>query len=470
MMRRIFYLLCLLLFSAGRTEAGEKNAVSVTVDFNREVNTCGNMLFGACQSPSLPHAEKVLPMLVDAGFNCIRCDMWLEKVLPANITLDDYRQNKNDVQNPDTWNYADLELMVRARKSGMKVMLIISYCPSWLSYNGKINGVPRDLDVYADIVRKVYERYYRYVDWIEIYNEPGYFLTVEGSPYTSRGKALADIYAICVEVVRAITPDMPMGGTSVVLWGDGGVGGETNRDFFSDKRITHGNFNFYSHHVYGDYGIPTEKETVSRVKQELSKFGYGHLPVYFTEWSTSISSAADSVTYTGSRSHLFVGNCLVNWMRDGLQGAMHWNYMQAFAEGGEPEPGIATDAHGMYVWNVKTQTPRLLPKANVFTMLSKSLGLGEGENKIVRSSTDNTQGVLNAVAAVNAGGDKCVILVNNGQKPVSVSLSVEKKYRKVRQYTVTYSSADLKGRAIRLNRQENTLLLPPASVVGIKYL
>ncbi len=481
-MRKTNILLSLLILMAGNVyaltpvgEVGEKSApaekkVSVTVDFGKVTNTCGNMLFGGCQNPSLPHSDKILPMLVDAGFNCIRCDIWLEKVLPQDITLDDYRQNKNDVQNPDNWNYADLELMARAKKSGMKVMLIIAYCPSWLSYNGKSNGVPRDLNVYADIVRKVYERYCRYVDWVEVYNEPGYFLTTENSPYTSRGKALADIYATCAEVVRKITPRMPMGGTSVVLWGDGGVGGETNTDFFADGRITHENFNFYSHHVYGDYGIPTEKETVSRVKKELGKFGFGDLPVYFTEWSTSINAVADSVTYTGSRSHLFVGNCLVNWMRDGLQGAMHWNYMQAFAEGGEPEPGIATDAHGMYVWNVKTQKPRLLPKANVFTMLSKSLGLGEGENTIAECTTDDTQGFLNAVALTNAAGDKCMIFVNGSQEPVQVVLSAEEEYNKIRQYTVTYTSADLKGKTVRLKKSGNILTLPPASVVGIRFM
>ena len=295
------------------------------------------MLFGGCQNPSLPHSHKILPQLTDAGFNCIRCDMWLEKILPANITYQDYINNVNDVQNPDTWDFSDLELAVRAKKSGMKVMMIIAYCPGWLAYNGTSKGVPMDLDVYADIVRKVYSRYHKYIDWVEVYNEPGYFMTIDKSPYASAGAALADIYMTCVKVVREITPDMPMGGTSVVTHSDGGVGGSTNRDFFADKRINKDNFNFYSHHVYGDYGIPTEQETVTRVKNLLGKFGYADLPVYFTEWSTSISNAADSITYTGSKSHLFVANCLVNWMRDGLTGAMHWNYLQAFAENGTTE-------------------------------------------------------------------------------------------------------------------------------------
>ena len=100
-------------------------------------------------------------------------------------------------------------------------MMIIAYCPGWLAYNGTSKGVPMDLDVYADIVRKVYSRYHKYIDWVEVYNEPGYFMTIDKSPYASAGAALADIYMTCVKVVREITPDMPMGGTSVVTHSDG---------------------------------------------------------------------------------------------------------------------------------------------------------------------------------------------------------------------------------------------------------
>lgn len=79
----------------------------------------------------------------------------------------------------------------------MKVMMIIAYCPGWLAYNGTGKGVPMDLDVYADIVRKVYSRYHKYIDWVEVYNEPGYFMTIDKSPYASAGAALADIYMTC---------------------------------------------------------------------------------------------------------------------------------------------------------------------------------------------------------------------------------------------------------------------------------
>lgn len=451
------------------TTNDEITGLGAKANFSDITGTFGNMVFGGCQNPSVPHSKKVLTQLCDAGFNCMRCDMWIEKIVPQNITLDDYKNNVNDVQNPDTWNFADLELAVRAKLAGMKVMLIIAYCPAWLSYNGKSNGVPCDLDVYADIVRKIYKRYHSYVDWIEVYNEPGYFLTTEGSPYTSRGTALADIYMTCVNVVREITPDMPIGGTSVVTSGDGGVGGITNRDFFADKRINKDNFNFYSHHVYGDYGIETVKETPTRVRNLLANFGFGDLPIYFTEWSTSINNAADSVTYRGSKAHLFVGNALLNWMRDGLTGAMHWNYLQAEAVNGASESGISADGHGMYVWDVRNKESRLLPKANVFRLLSKTLSLGKAENRVVSCNLDNASDYINVASFISSDGVKSTVFVNNDSSEITINLTTDTEFSSAEIHTVTQYADGIEGKKIQPNGKNLTLTLAPLSVTGIKY-
>jgi len=450
------------------------NAATVyTVSVNPQSikNTCGNMVFGACQVPSYAHSKTILPLLVDAGFNNVRTDMWLETILPQNITYDDYINNVNDVQNPDTWDYSNMELAVLAKKSGMKVMMIISYCPAWLSSNGKTNGVPKDLKVYSDIVRKVYSRYSGYIDWIEVYNEPGYFFTIENSPYQSVGKALADIYMTCVNVVRAITPAMPMGGTSAVTWSDGGAGGTTNRDFFSDTRINKSNFNFYSHHVYGDYGIKTTKETVTRVKTELAKFGYGDLPVYFTEWSTSINNIADTVTYTGTQSHIFVGNCLINWMRDGLTGAQHWNYLQA-AHVGLTESGISADGHGMYKWNTITKQGELLPKAYVFKLLSKTLGLGIGENKVIETTSDAIS--LNIASFINASGIVSTIFVNETKTDVLLNLNYTGTgITGVEKNVVTFTDKGETAESVIYSESNGittcSLTIPQSSVTSIKY-
>ena len=447
---------------------------SIDVDAGRIINTCGNLVFGGCQSPSYAQSKTILPLLVDAGMNFIRGDLWIESIVPALTSVDDYYNNVNDCQNADKWDYSNVELFVLAKKAGMKTMLIVSYCPPWLAYNGKTNGVPKDMNVYCDILRKIYSRYSQYVDYVEFYNEPGYFFTVESSPYTSVGKALADMYIPCYNVIQSITPGKPMGGLSAVTWSDGGVGGSTNTDFFGDSRINTSNFNFYSHHVYGDYGIETSKETVTRVKTALSKFGFGSLPVYFTEWSTSINSAADTVTYIGTKSHTFVGKCLVNWMRDGLTGANHWNFMQAVAINA-PEAGANADGHGMYAWNSASKTGYLLPKAYVFKMMSRSLGLGKGLNSVLSLNNSANQ-YLNMVAFTNIDGVTSVVAVNESTSVIRINIGVTAltDITKVEQYNVTYSQkGEIPTNPIFSSSTYGTSVIveiPASSVAGIKFI
>ncbi len=443
----------------------------VVIDAGNVVNTCGNLVFGGCHSPSYTHVQTILPMYIDAGMNAIRLDFWLESIVPAISSVDDYYNNVNDCQNADKWNYSNVELLVLAKKAGMKTTMIIAYCPAWLAYNGKTSGVPKDMNVYTDILRKIYSRYAQYIDYVEFYNEPGYFFKIENSPYTSVGKALADMYIPCYEVIQSITPGKPMGGLSVVPWSDGGVGGKTNQDFFSDPRINSSNFNFYSHHVYRDYGIDPVNETVGRVKSELSKFGFGDLPVWFTEWSKSISDASDSIFYTGTKSHTFAGNCLINWMKQGITGAHHWNYMQGVIIGGK-ESGANTDSHGMYAWNASTKTGYLLPKAYVFKMMSKSLGLGKGENQVLDLSIGTS--VINAAAFTNMDGTASVIFVNEGKDPVPVDVQINNLsgVTSVESYSVTYTGKGETPAYPAFSTEEGVRVsfeIPAMSVSSLKF-
>lgn len=455
------------------TDGEVADGYKVEINTTNVVNTCGNLLFGGCHCPSYTHFSTIMPQFIDAGMNTIRMDFQLESIVPKLSSVEDYYNNVNDCQNPDKWDYTNMELVALAKKAGMTTMVIISYCPAWLSYNGKTNGVPKDMGVYTDILRKVYTRYCQYIDYVEFYNEPGYFFTVENSPYISVGKAMADMYVPCYEVVNSITPGKPMGGLSVVTWSDGGVGGVTNRDFFSDERITTSNFNYYSHHVYSDYGIETSQETVTRVKKELSKFGFGDLPVWFTEWSSSINNPNDSVTYTGSKAHTFVGKCLVRWMRDGLTGAHHWNYMRAIAINGN-EPGVNADGHGMYAWDAAKKTGYLLPKAFVFKLLSRTLGLGKGENKVLQL-LNSGESKVDVGAFENSEGVTSVIAVNEGSETVRIDIDLKDlgKVRDVEQYIVTQTQKGETATHPAFSSEDVTKIvvdIPALSVVGLKFI
>ncbi len=474
---KLALLACSILASGTHSamSGAEPAAIEVSVDAEDVVNTCGHLLFGGCHAPSFAQMPVIMPQFIDAGINTIRLDFEIENIVPKIGSVQEYYDNVKDCRNPDTWNWEPMERLVLGKKAGMATMAIISYCPTWLSYNGKTSGVPKDLGVYTELVREIYSRYAPYIDYVEFYNEPGYFFSIEGSPYTTVSRALADMYVACHEVVNDITPGKPMGGLSVVTHSDGGVGGSTNMGFFMDKRITRDNFNFYSHHVYSDYGIETSKETVTRVKQELSKFGFGDLPVWFTEWSSSINNAADSVTYTGSKAHTFVGKCLVRWMKDGLTGAHHWNLMRAIALRGS-EAGEKADGHGMYAWDASAKTGYLLPKAYVFKLFSRTLGLGKADNEVVRLDAGDVPSGVDLGAFVNGDGVPSVIAVNETSDLVTIKLAVAgvDSGVSVEQYTVTqYSKGEVPVKLTPRTDSDDRItveaVIEPMSVCGLKF-
>lgn len=471
-MKNIISFLGGLLFSAISVVAATTTPVEVCVDKANVVNTCGNLVFGGCHAPSFAQMPVIMPQMIDAGINTIRLDFEIENIMPKLNSPDDYRNNVGDCQNPDKWNWEPMERIVLAKKAGMTTMAIISYCPAWLSYNGKISGVPRDMGIYTDILRKIYSRYADYIDYVEFYNEPGYFFSIEGAPYTTVGRALADMYVECHKVIDDITPGKPMGGLSVVTWSDGGVGGSTNMTFFNDRRINHDNFNFYSHHVYSDYGIETSRETVTRVRKALEKFGFGDLPVWFTEWSSSINNAADSVTYTGSKAHTFVGKCLVRWMNDGLTGAHHWNLMRAIALRGS-EAGEKADGHGMYAWDASTKTGYLLPKAYVFKLMSRTLGLGKGQNSVLKVEAGSVPSGIDMGAFVNSDGECSMVIVNetSADKEFCVSLK-SGGTGAIEQYTVTQSDKGLTPDKLLFDSNGGTVAVTvkAMSVTGLKFV
>ena len=157
-------------------------------------------------------------------------------------------------------------------------------------------------------------------------------------------------------------------------------------------------------------------------------------------------------------------------MRDGLTGAMHWNYLQAFAENGTTEQGISSDAHGLYSWDVRSKEGKLLPKAYVFTLLSKTLGLGKGENRVVQTDYAEAAEHLNVLSIINAEGEYSTILINNHQTSIKVALSSNSDHSRIEKHTVTYTEKGINGENIISTDKKSVITLAPMSVTGIKYI
>src|SRR5512132_1122899 len=138
-----------------------------------------------------------------SGINNSRTDAWLQGVLPAT-TIEEYRSNAK-VRNPASWRWKELDSRISALyESGFRIVLVVGYCPQWLSYSNTAFGVPRDWAIWQDIVGKVYSRYKDKIDFIEVWNEPTMpeFLVLDNSQYTDNKKSYLEIYKNSTQAVR----------------------------------------------------------------------------------------------------------------------------------------------------------------------------------------------------------------------------------------------------------------------------
>ena len=83
--------------------------------------------------------------------------------------------------------------MADAKSRGMKVLVIVAYAPSWLTWSGTKMGVPRDWAAWDDIVKKTYQLFQTNIDFVEVWNEPSSgkyvddaFLDLRKSPYAPK--------------------------------------------------------------------------------------------------------------------------------------------------------------------------------------------------------------------------------------------------------------------------------------------
>ncbi|MCJ7826173.1 hypothetical protein MUP56_00985, partial [Patescibacteria group bacterium] len=175
---------------------------TITIDFARQTATGSPLIFGGTEAPNLDHQD-AWELLAAPGVTMIRRGFYIESELPTNITLDDYKANKNNVQNSDTWNrttnWTNItitnQIYENAKKRGIKVMGILSFVPKWLTFSGTDKGVPKDWKVFEDIVQKSYRLHRSNLDMVEIWNEPDSqtFFDPTGSDL-SRAEAYALIF------------------------------------------------------------------------------------------------------------------------------------------------------------------------------------------------------------------------------------------------------------------------------------
>jgi xylan 1,4-beta-xylosidase len=174
--------------------------------------------------------------------------------------------------------------------------------------------------------------------YFEVWNEPNLSGFWEGADQ----KAYFELYDLTANTIKAVDPALRVGGPST-------AGAAWVPEFLNHVAQSGAAVDFVTTHTYGvDGGFLDEagKEDtklspspdaiigdVRRVRQQIAASQYPHLPLYFTEWSTSytprdlVHDSYISVPYILSKLKASQGL---------LQGMSYWVYTDLFEEPGPP--------------------------------------------------------------------------------------------------------------------------------------
>ncbi len=352
-------------------------------------------------------------MIEEHGVTLVRVTSPLDRIVPDS-TVENYLGNTNNIQDPDTWNWADAGLsggddfswaIALAKVRGIRVYQSISYVPAWLSHSGTTRGVPKNWEVWRDIVGKIAARFHGQADRVGIWNEPDHtsFIDLTGSPYTNRQSAYLEIAANGFEAVRAAGQSAPLGGpdlaNSSLDWWLG--------DLLDDPRAGP-LLGFATYHQY----TTNPGSVFNNWVDEAASHGRAGLPICLTEWNghSGVSGATQSYM-SGVQSLALVGFRLIHHFLQGIHGAAL--YMMV-------DRDLDAKTFGLYQWNGDgTVTPH--PNMRAFRLLSRQAGLGDGPSQAFAAITE---GLSNAGGAINAAGDRAMFASNNSAEPRTARLGL----------------------------------------------
>lgn len=387
----------------------------ISADFTKITGKGSPLIFGGVHSPNTNQIDAWNKM-EDVGVSFLRQDIYIESALPKNITLEDYKLNKNDIQNPENWNKEkinQINLIYKSAKAhNMKTMAIVSYIPSWLSDSNDTFGVPKDWVVYKDLVKKSYLLHRDYIDYIEIWNEPSHpsFLKINNSNMTVT-QAYQKMFKVAMEAIKEVDAEkndgkkVPIGGPAVH------TPLETSFliTLMEDEYIKN-NIGFISYHNYEHLPEPSDK----LFKSILTLYNKQHLPIFISEWNYDALWSHPNPYNTSNLAISYTGSKFIEFLKMGLEGA-NYHTMQA-VDTKRPNNGEGT--YAFYRW--QNNQADLLPQAKTWRLMSKSLGLGKGTSKILETKLSTPQessiNKLNGVGFINSDKKMGIVIANQGSE------------------------------------------------------
>jgi|GEM_PF-6188874 Bacterial surface proteins containing Ig-like domains len=392
---------------------------TVKVDFATDTVKGSPYVFGFNKNPVRAQADVMYPKFADIGMTRERNTVYLDYLFKGICSsLDDWNSNKNGCQDPDNWNWDQFWWVDYAKANDMKISMIFAYAPSFLTYSGNMFGVPKDWDVYEDIVQTVYLRYKDDIDWIEIMNEPdaSWFMNLTGSGLTQT-EFIKESYYHIAKAIREVDSDVMMGGLSTFE-----PVTEPITAVMDDPRITPDMVQYGSFHKYSPQAGKTDINIFQDVFASRASIGFdANAPIMITEYNTT----AGSYEERGFTSASWLGLQLTGLIKQGYYAADFYagfpSYQPIYGETDFSDGSVSN--FGMYRWDDAAGTGEFLPLGYTFKLLSKTLGLGEGEFQVKQTAAN---GVDDAFGAVNSEGQYVAFVVNESNEVKNVDVSFDK--------------------------------------------
>jgi len=385
----------------------------VMVDFSKQIGTGSPLVFGGAHAPNIEDQD-AWNLISDVGVTMIRRDFFIENELPLNITLEDYKNNVNGVQDPSKWNWDNInatnELYLNAKKRGMKIMGILAYSPGWLTYSGTSKGVPKDWNVYKDIVKKLYRIHRNNLDLIEIWNEPDLiqFLDIKNSGLT-RTEAYLKIFTAASQAIREVDDEMNDGKKIPIIAPAVSDPNDTTLLEYVLKSDASNYLEGISIHSYDKI-----EPSWAKYLEIMKKYGKGNLPIYVSEWNKTSEYVKDNPYTSSDLAITYTGGKLIDFLKYEAAGANYFS--TTYFDSSSQDKYI--NSFGFYT---KTGSKvSLLPQGKAWRVLSRDLELGTGTSKIVYSNQGNN---LKTLGAISKGGKLVLALVNdeNSSKLISIA-------------------------------------------------
>ncbi len=449
----------------------DSETATTNVDFSKPKMTSSNLIFGGAHAPKTDQDE-AWQKIASVGITSIRIDIPINWYVPSNISLEQYKSNTNNVQSPQKWDLYQIKLVkdtfAKIKAHDMKSIAIMSYSVKWLNYSQTPFGVPKDWNVYEDLVKKSYLLFRSDIDYLEIWNEPDLevFLSAKNSPL-SKADAYHEIVRHAVKAIREVDNEINDG--KFVQLGVGALAQPTDtavlQPLLTDSELMK-EISFVSYHNYEHIAEPSNGKILS----DLNQRNLGSKKLMLTEWAHTPNIKKYDQRVMTDIAIPYAGSKLIDFMAMGLHGANYFAIQQIEPDSPRGDEGL------LGFFETKQGKVELLPIARTWQLMSTSLGLGLGDNTLYHFDTSdatkkflpwqNSQG-KSGVVLTNSTSSPQTTIVNAYNLPISGKVNL----------TAYIASADHTGKdtvgSIVLPSSPSgvsfKIVAPPHSVVGVLF-